>query len=154
VHWDVSCRANGHDPAFRFVPITGMPPDTNVLCFVAVEKQNATVRRTNTLNRWIYERFTIDAEHGDEHYSYSQPFFLSRTEISPPAYSVEAMATLLKRAGLQEEEYTTDGLFLLRATVMSHYHVMAAETGHKQALLADFVELLAQKADLGLAATA
>lgn len=58
------------------------------------------------------------------------------------------MATLVKRAGLQEEEYTTDGLFLLRAIVMSHYHVMAAETGHKQALLADFVELLAQKADL------
>jgi glutamate/tyrosine decarboxylase-like PLP-dependent enzyme len=154
VHWDVSCRANGHDPAFRFIPITGMPPDMNVLCFIVVKKENPTVRGTNALNRWIYDRFTIDAEHGDEHYSYSQPFFLSRTEISPPAYSVKAMATLLERARLNDEEYTNNGLFLLRATVMSHYHVMAAETGHKQALLAEFLELLAQKADLGLAATA
>ena len=36
---------------------------------------------------------------------------------------------------------------------MSHYHVMAAETGHKQALLAEFVELLALKAEQGIAAT-
>jgi glutamate/tyrosine decarboxylase-like PLP-dependent enzyme len=154
VHWDVSCRANGHDPSFRFIPITGMPPDMNVLCFLAVEKENPTVSRTNALNRWIYERFTIDAEHGDGNYSYSQPFFLSRTEIAPPAYSVDAMATLLERAGLKQDEYLAEGLFLLRATVMSHYHVMAAETGHKQALLADFIELLANKVELGLAALA
>lgn len=145
VHWDISCRANGHEPKFRFVPITEMPPDTNVVCFLAVEKNNPTVQRTNALNRWLYERFTIDAEHGDEHYSYSQPFFLSRTEVSPPAYSPEAMENLLRRAGLDPKEYAVEGLFLLRAAVMSHYHVMAAETGHKQELLADFVELLAQK---------
>ena len=102
---------------------------------------------TNALNRWIYERFTIDAEHGDEHYSYSQSFFLSRTEVSPPAYSAEAMENLLQRSGLDVSEYPAEGLFLLRAAVMSHYHVMAAETGHKQSLLADFVELLAQKVE-------
>jgi hypothetical protein len=129
-----------------------MPPDMNVLCFLAVEKEDPTVSRTNALNRWVYERFTIDAEHGDGNYSYSQPFFLSRTEIAPPAYSVDAMATLLERAGLKKDEYMADGLFLLRATVVSHYHVMAAETGHKQALLADFVELLANKVELGLGA--
>ncbi len=150
VHWDVCCRANGEYPPFRFVPITGMPPDTNVLCFLAVEKNKPTVSRTNALNRWIYERFTIDAEHGDEHYSYSQPFFLSHTEISHQAYPVRAMASLLERAGLQQEEYVAEGLFLLRATVMSHYHVMAAETGHRQTLLEEFVELLAQKVQLGL----
>lgn len=59
------------------------------------------------------------------------------------------MATLLERAGLNAGEYAAQGLFLLRATVMSHYHVMAAETGHKQSLLADFLELLAQKVELG-----
>jgi hypothetical protein len=64
------------------------------------------------------------------------------------------MATLLERAGLKQDQYLAEGLFLLRATVMSHYHVMAAETGHKQALLADFVELLANKVELGLAALA
>ena len=42
----------------------------------------------------------------------------------------------------------------MRATVMSPYHVMAAETGHKQALLAEFLELLAHKVELGLAALA
>ncbi|MEO8026112.1 MAG: pyridoxal-dependent decarboxylase [Bryobacteraceae bacterium] len=152
VHWDVSCRANGPEPAFRFVPITEMPPDMNVVCFLAVEKNNPTLTRTNALNRWLYERFTIDAEHGDEHYSYSQPFFLSHTEIAPPAYSTEAMATLLARAGLNAADFGAEGLFLLRATVMSHYHVMAAETGHKQALLADFMEVLAQKVDAGIAA--
>ncbi len=154
VHWDVGCRANGEEPSFRFVPITGMPPDMNVVCFLAVEKQNPSVKRANELNRWIYDRFTIDAGHGEGHYSYSQPFFLSRTEIFPPAYPADAMAPLLERAGLDAGEYATEGLFLLRATVMSHYHVMAAETGRKQALLADFVELLAQKVDVGLAALA
>jgi glutamate/tyrosine decarboxylase-like PLP-dependent enzyme len=152
VHWDVSCRANGIDPAFRFVPVTAMPPDMNVLGFAVVEKNNPTVARTNALNRRIYRHFTIDAEHGDEHYSYAQSFFLSRTEIAPPAYPVHSMAPLLERAGLTEPEYAAEGLVLLRSNVMSPYHVMAAETGHKQDLLAEFVELLAQKADLALAA--
>lgn len=154
VHWDTGCRANGEDPSFRFVPITGMPPDMNVVCFLAVEKGNPSVKRANELNRWIYERFTIDTAHGEGHYSYSQPFFLSRTEIFPPAYPAGAMIPLLERAGLDPQQYAAEGLFLLRATVMSPYHVIAAETGRKQALLADLVELLAQKVDLGLAALA
>ncbi len=151
VHWDVSSRANGQEAAFRFVPITEMPPDMNVLCFLAVAKQDPTVAGTNALNRAVYEQFTIDAEHGDGNYSYAQPFFLSRTEIAPPAYSAGAMAMLLERAGLSCGEYEGEGLFLLRATVMSHYHVMAAETGHKQELLAEFVEMLAAKVEARLA---
>ena len=60
------------------------------------------------------------------------------------------MADLLSRAGLSASQYEAEGLFLLRATVMSHYHVMAAETGHKQELLAEFLEVLAQKVELGM----
>jgi hypothetical protein len=143
VHFGAACRANGEEPGFRFVPITGMPPDMNVVCFLAVKKGDASIQRANELNRRVYERFTIDPGQG---YSYSQPFFVSRTEIFPPAYPSNAMAPLLERAGLDAAEYEKEGLFLLRATVMSHYHVMAAETGRSQALLADFVELLAKQA--------
>ena len=142
VHFEVACRANGEEPGFRFIPITGMPPDMNVVCFLAVKKGDASVKNANELNRRVYERFTIDPHKG---YSYSQAFFVSRTEIFPPAYPSNAMASLLERAGLDAAEYENEGLFLLRATVMSHYHVMAAETGRSQALLADFVELLAKE---------
>ena len=56
------------------------------------------------------------------------------------------MSELLERAGIDPGEYRRDELFVLRATVMSPYHLPAAETGHRQALLAEFVEKLAAKA--------
>ncbi|MCZ2150585.1 MAG: hypothetical protein LC126_22780 [Bryobacterales bacterium] len=150
VHWDVACRVNGESPNFHFVPLTAMPPDTNIVCFVAVENHPRPLARTNALNRWIYDRFTIDAEHGRAQYSYSQPFFLSHTHFRPSSYPPGPMAELLERAGIPAGEYDQEGLFVLRATLMSPYHVLAAETGHKQSLLAEFMEVLSNRVEEGI----
>ncbi|MDE3195211.1 MAG: hypothetical protein KGN84_02630 [Acidobacteriota bacterium] len=152
IHWELSSLVNGEPARARFVPLTSMAPDLNVVCFIAVENEAPDLKRTNALNRWLYRRFTIDAEHGDRHYSYSQPFFLSHTECGEPEYPERSMADLLQRAGLNPKDYVEQGLFVLRATVMSPYHVMAAETGHRQSLLAEFVEALAACAEEGISA--
>jgi hypothetical protein len=127
-----------------------MAPDTNIVCFLAVEKERRSLARTNALNRWIYERFTIEAGRGEGQYSYSQPFFLSHTEFKSRNYPVTAMAELLDRAGVTAEEYEREGMFVLRATLMSPYHVLASETGHKQSLFAEFMELLSAEVKEGI----
>lgn len=60
------------------------------------------------------------------------------------------MADLFERAGLNLADYPAEGLFVLRATVMSPFHVIAAETGHSQSLLAEFVATLASAAEEGI----
>ncbi len=151
IHWDVAARVNGEECAFRFLPITAMPPDTNILCFVAAPKEPWPLVRLNALNRWLYERFTIDAEHGDAQYSYSQPFFLSHTEFAATSYPARVMEALLTRAKIQASDYEREGLYVLRATLMSPFHILAAETGHRQSLLAAFMELLAKRTAEGMA---
>lgn len=146
VHWDASCRANHEQPPFFFVPASKSPPDTNIVCFLVVPRQDATLRRANALGEAVYHAFTIEAELGDRDYSYSQPFFISRTRFHPPQYSTHAVADLLRRAGLDPAPYPEEGIFVLRATVMSPYLTLAAETGHRQALLGEFVEHLARTA--------
>ena len=146
VHWEAASRANGDAHAWRFVPISALPPDTNVVCFLIQRSPAAGLAATNALNRRVYEAFTITAQSDERTYSYSQPFFLSRTVFVPSSYSAAAIGPLLDRAGIDPSEYRGQDLFVLRATIMSPYHVLAAETGHRQALLAEFVERLAAKA--------
>ncbi len=144
VHWDQSCRANHEETAYQFVTLTAPPPDTNMLCFVAKERGNPSLAAMNALNQRIYERFTISQEHGEREYSYSQPFFLSRTWLHLPQYTAHGVADFLERAGIDAETYPAEGIFVIRATVMSPYIVLAAESNHKQQLLAEFVEVLAE----------
>jgi tyrosine decarboxylase len=152
VHWDTAERTNGVTHAWRFVPVTSQPADTNILCFLIQERPARGLEFTNRINQRVYEAFTIGARPGAPAYSYSQPFFLSRTVFQPSHYPSAAIRALLGRAEIQPADYREHGLFLLRATVMSPYHVLAAETGHKQALLAEFVEQLAREADEAVAA--
>ncbi|MEN6602070.1 MAG: hypothetical protein ABFD86_06600, partial [Bryobacteraceae bacterium] len=91
-----------------------------------------------------YKRLTIDAEGDGRDYAYSQPFFISRTRFHLPQYSERAVAGLLEHAGVDAADYPSQGIFVLRATVMSPYIVLAAETGHKQDLLDEFVVTLAR----------
>jgi hypothetical protein len=102
------------------------------------------------LNHWIYRRFTLDPCRAE---SPSPPFFLSRTEFRPSSYSSAGIRALLDRAGIDPVEYRLQGLFVLRATLMSPYHVLAAETGDSQSLLAEFLDRLHEQALAGLAAT-
>ena len=143
VHWDAAARTCGEALPYRLLPLTSMPPDTNIVCFLVTERGPVSLARTNALNRRIYESFTL----GEHDYSYSQPFFLSRTIFEPASYSSSAVTPVLEHARIDPAEYHQDGLFLLRATWMSPYHLLASETGHRQSLLAEFMEKLGAKAE-------
>ncbi|MFN0167994.1 MAG: pyridoxal phosphate-dependent decarboxylase family protein [Bryobacteraceae bacterium] len=143
VHWEQSCRANHEETGYRFIPITAPPPDTNMVCFVVKAKDSNSLPRMNRLSEAVYKRFTIQAELGERDYSYSQPFFLSRTRFHLPQYSAHSVEDLLARAGVDATEYPAHGIFVIRATVMNPYILLSSETGHRQEFLADLVERLA-----------
>ncbi len=147
VHWEQSAKANREQTSCQFVPITAPPPDTNMVCFVIKEKQSRSLERMNALTEAVYKRLTIQAELGERGYSYLQPFFISRTRFHVPNYSPHSVADLLARAEVDPEDYPREGIFVLRATVMTPYITLAAETGHKQTLLAEFMETLAGLAE-------
>jgi glutamate/tyrosine decarboxylase-like PLP-dependent enzyme len=152
VHWEHVAKANKLEPAFHFLALTPEPPDTNVVCFLVKERVSTPLARMNDLNRWIYEQFTIESEHSAGEYSYSQPFFLSHTVIQYPGYSPRSVAGPLERFEIDAAEYFKRGLFVLRATVMSPYIVLAEETGgHGRPYLAQFIDRLAAKATEGIA---
>jgi glutamate/tyrosine decarboxylase-like PLP-dependent enzyme len=146
VHWEQSCRANQEQTGYMFVPVTAPPPDTNMVCFVVNGKQNRSLDRMNAIGQALYQRFTIQAELGERDYAYSQPFFLSRTRFHLPQYSCHSVEELLMRAGVDTADYPKLGIFVLRATVMNPYILLNAETGHRQAFLADLVERIALEA--------
>jgi tyrosine decarboxylase len=151
IHWEHAARANHMEAPFEFLPLTPEPPDTNVVCFLVKDRAGRSLERLNQLNQWIYERFTIESEHSQGEYSYSQPFFLSHTVIKYPAYSPRAVAGPLQRFDIDPSEYYQHGLFVLRATIMSPYIVLAEETERKgPPYLAQFVERLAAKAAEGI----
>jgi len=152
IHWEHAARANHMEAPFEFLPLTPEPPDTNVVCFLVKDRAGRSLERLNQLNQWIYERFTIESEHSQGEYSYSQPFFLSHTVIKYPAYSPRAVAGPLQRFDIDPSEYYRHGLFVLRATIMSPYIVLAEETERKgPPYLAQFVDRLAAKAAEGIA---
>jgi glutamate/tyrosine decarboxylase-like PLP-dependent enzyme len=151
VHWDLAARAEGETLPYHFVPIAARPPDTNIVCFLVQERPARSLLRTNAVNECIYKKSTIVPEHAAE-YSYAQPFFLSRTIFSQENYPIRSVRELLERAEIDPFEYREHGLFVLRATVMSPYHLLAAETGHRQSLLADLLEHLAARAGEALSA--
>ena len=151
VHWDQSCRANNVQTNYRFIPITPPPPDTNIVCFVIKEEGCRSLKQMNELGEAVYNRFTIQAELGDRDYSYSQPYFLSRTRFHLPNYSCHSVEDLLKRAEVEPADYPREGIFVLRATVMNPYIVLNAETGHKQQSLAGLVEAVAEATEAILA---
>ena len=151
VHWEHQAAANKVEASFEFMPLTPQPPDTNVVCFLVREKCNPSLARMNELNQWIYERFTIESEYSAGEYSYSQPFFLTHTVIKYPSYSPRSVVGPLQRFAIDASDYFERGLFLLRATIMSPYIVLAEETGRKgRPYLAQFVDRLAAKAEEGV----
>jgi len=153
VHYEHWAKANKVESAFEFLALTPEPPDTNIVCFLVKEKSAGSLARMNELNQWIYQRFTIESEYSPGEYSYSQPFFLSHTVIQYPGYSPRSVAGPLQRFSIGASEYFEQGLFVLRATVMSPYIVLAEETGrHGRPYLEQFVERLAAKAEEGIAA--
>ena len=153
VHWEHWAHSNQAEPAVTFVPLMPGPPDTNIVCFFVKEKGSTSLERMNDLNRWLYEHFTIESEHSQGEYSYSQPFFLSHTILQPPDYSQRSIAETLQRLEIDADDYRERGLFVLRATLMNPYIVLAEETGRRgRPYLAEFIEKLAARAEEGIEA--
>ena len=150
VHWERISRANGFEARYSFVPVTALPPDTNILCFLTKEKGVRSLKETNQLNHRVYRQFTIEEKEDEPEASYVQPFFLSRTHFKFPAYSPSSVSELLKRADLDECDYREEGIFVLRATLMTPYIRLAAELGHSQRHLSQFMQKLKQRVDAAL----
>ena len=127
-------------PKAVFCPIN--EPDTNVVCFVTfpaakvdgvLRRTDTTLERLNALNQAVYSKLSLQQRPTyrgmTRAYSYSQPFFVSRTWISPDQYKCSSVANILHRFGLTEEEYDEQGLFVLRSTVMNPLLLKAEEQG-------------------------
>ncbi len=127
IHWPAALRHNKEDVDYQFVPLTTQVPDTNVVIFAVKKRTSNSLAQMNALTQLVYERFAIQAELGEREYSYSQPFFLSKTTFERPSYPFETLRPVLSRffekshMGQVCNEYNQHGLTVLRATVMNPY---------------------------------
>jgi glutamate/tyrosine decarboxylase-like PLP-dependent enzyme len=122
--------------AFTFVPL--FEPDTNVVCFVAVEMGlqskklvpiDMDLERMNEFNKSIYSALSLGhAKHGPD-LPYGQPFFVSRTTLTRSQYSALSIAKVLDLVGVAAEEYRKHGLFVLRSVVMNPLLYVAEQEG-------------------------
>jgi len=151
VHWKECCRSNGFGAPYLFVPITAQPPDTNIVCFIVKQRGVRSLAETNELNHSVYRQFTIEEKVDEPESAYVQPFFLSRSHFRFPAYTQSSVADLLERAGLDGHDYREQGIFVLRASVMTPYIRLAAELGHSQRYLSQFMQKLKQRVDAAIA---
>lgn len=122
------------------------PPGSNIVCYAFRPQGPADLARINALNRAIFDRFNLQA--GQR--VYDQGFFVSRTELTPSRYSLEAVGAFLGRLGVTPREYETHGVFLLRSVLMNPWYSHAKRRGRH--MLSELVESLFEAADL-LAAT-
>lgn len=113
-------------------------PDTNIVIFVTLpmvnrrgglERVPGSLEFINKLNKGIYELLSLSNSGGQPRLPYSQPFFVSRTQLLPDQYSAKSMEPYLTRLGIDPKEYEDHGLFVLRSTVMNPFHFAAREVG-------------------------
>lgn len=144
-HWEKINRANDKDSLFKFLSFTDYPPDTNIVIFSVTRKASRSLERLNRITDKVYETFSIQAELGEREYSYSQPFFLSRTRFEEPYYSFKGLEQFFAKADIRDarSEYSRRGISVLRATVMNPFLTPLRER-KVQYLLRDFVEDLAR----------
>jgi glutamate/tyrosine decarboxylase-like PLP-dependent enzyme len=134
------------DIDYEFIPLTDRGPDTNLVTFTVKKRTAMGLREMNQLTEAVYREFTIESELGETEYSYSQPFFLSRTVHVTSVYSDDELQPFASRAKLASkwrQEYSEVGLTVLRATVMNPYLTPLRELGRDD-LIRTFVEGLAR----------
>lgn len=121
---------------FTFFPIA--EPETNLVCFVArpmaweegaMVLAESSLREINGLNERVFSAASIPGSRSHHQLSAAQPFFVSRTRFEERQYRATALAHLLGRLGISEEEYRREGLFVLRSTVMNPWHSEARQAG-------------------------
>jgi len=127
VHWKRIMYHNRADIDFDCIPLTLSPPDTNIVIFCVKKKTSNSLSKMNELSKSVYEHFTIQSELGEREYSYSQPFFLSKTTFQEPYYSFDTVKPILEKHFSKKvldqllQSYKVEGLTVLRATVMNPY---------------------------------
>ncbi|RLI69081.1 hypothetical protein DRO91_08130 [Candidatus Heimdallarchaeota archaeon] len=151
VHWDTLMEYNKADIDFKLIPLTLLPPDTNVVIFGIKKKTSNALAKMNELTQYVYEHFTIQSELGDREYSYSQPFFLSKTVFHEPNYSFNAIKPIFDKhfskghTNQLLQDYQKDGLIVLRATVMNPYISLTRKLS-EQNVIKEFMEELLKAA--------
>jgi hypothetical protein len=151
VHWSAAQQHNRVDVDYQFVPLTVEPPDTNVVVFAIKKATSNSLVRMNQLTGMVYQRFTIQAELGEREYSYSQPFFLSKTTFERPRYAFSSLQPILERHFRKSymdkisSDYQQVGLTVLRATVMNPY-ICLLSRHTDQHILHEFISELARAA--------
>jgi glutamate/tyrosine decarboxylase-like PLP-dependent enzyme len=142
--WNEMCEGL----SFRFVSYSPEPPDTNIVIFGVKKNAHWSLADYNEDQLEIYNRFSIKSEFGQRDHSYSQPFFLSHTPFQQPHYPYSTVHPFLARAKLEDgrQAYHTNGLMVLRATVMNPYIFPLTES---QNLIEEFVRKISTIADAG-----
>jgi len=121
-HADDILRDADQDVDFRIFTLTTRPPDSNIVIFGVKRKGVNSIKKYNELNDSIYNAFAIQSERGEREYSYSQPFFLSKTTFKERYYSKRCLREFLERCEFYPTDaYVDEGLRVLRATVMNPY---------------------------------
>ena len=147
VHWDKIMEFNKTDTDFEFIPFTPSPPDLNVVIFGIKKKTSNSLSKMNLLTQLVYENFSIQSELGEREYSYSQSFFLSKTNFQLPLYSFDTVRLLFEqhfdKGHIDDlhKIYNSEGLVVLRATVMNPYIKLAREIS-QQYIIRDFMKEL------------
>jgi glutamate/tyrosine decarboxylase-like PLP-dependent enzyme len=120
---------------FTFLPIT--EPETNIVCFVArpmlwregsMLPAAVPLSEINWLNQRVYAAASVPGARAHQS-SAAQPFFVSRTRFEEQQYRADTLVPLLTRLGIASDDYTREGLFVLRSTVMNPWHEEARKVG-------------------------
>ncbi|MFF3449816.1 pyridoxal phosphate-dependent decarboxylase family protein [Streptomyces sp. NPDC002667] len=129
---------------FDFLPYQPTPPDTNIVIFAVRRKGITSIEGMNKLTLAVYRKFSIAADLGELTHSYSQPFFLSHTSFDSAHYPYDTLEHFFKKYNFQRarEEYRSQPLLVLRATVMNPYIRPLRITG-AGSIVSDFMEELA-----------
>ena len=110
------------DIAYRLVLFSRKPPDTNIVIFGVRPVTHRDIDDYNSVTRSVYDEFSIQKELGEDEAIYTQPFFLSKTEFKNKNYPYATLEQFLKKEcdfRDAKEAYETNGLVVLRATVMN-----------------------------------
>lgn len=146
--WGTIMKDNRKDTDYEFVPLTAIHPDSNVVIFTVRKRTSSHLSTMNNLTKAVYDRFAIQTELGEREYSYSQPFFISKTTMSEPEYSYDALKAFFERCELtvdSQQSYREEGVVVLRATVMNPY-IFPMKRFAGQNIVKEFIDELATAA--------
>jgi glutamate/tyrosine decarboxylase-like PLP-dependent enzyme len=113
-------EVGGETPPVRAVCLCS--PGSNIVCYAFVPaSEPISLKQLNAANEAIYRRFS--AQPGLR--VTDQPYFVSRTTLSNSQYSSSTVASFLDRLRVPEDQYLTDGVFLLRSVLMNPWYSQA-----------------------------